>query len=195
LPPLLCTFAEQHEQVSVELHVADARSIVEAVFANEIELGFVGGRWSRAGLDFDPLTVDELVFIAATGHPLAKRKRLKLADLAAVNFIAQEPGSGQRMSLEHELQERGFSIRDLKLVADLGNQESVKAAVLAGHGVGCVWRGSVQAELALGSLHVLEVADFAPDNAYYAVHRTHRRLTRVCESFLRDVRAVAERVR
>lgn len=184
LPPALCEFREQNPQLHLELHVTDARSIVELVFDNEIELGFVGGRWSRSGLHFEPVFHDEFVLICGPAHPLAKRKRLQLADLAGADFIAQEPGAGLRQTLDHELAERGLALEHFNVLAELGNQESVKSAVMAGHGIGCVWRGSAASELQLGSLRVLDVSDFHPDNNYYVVRRTHRQLSRRSQALL-----------
>lgn len=198
LPPLLCAFREHNAQLQIELHVGDARSIVEQVFENEIELGFVGGRWSRSGLQFEPIYHDEFVLIAAPDHPLANRTALRLARLEGIDFIAQEPGTGLRMTLEQELSDRELATHHFNVIAELGNQESVKSAVLAGYGIGCVWRGSVATELGAGALVVLDVADFAPDNNFYVVRRSHRRLSRRSRAlldFIRLAREEEERVR
>jgi DNA-binding transcriptional LysR family regulator len=184
LPPLLLEFREQYPDLHIELHIADARSIVEQVFANDIELGFVGGSWSRSGLQFDLLFRDQLVFIAAPHHPFAARGDVTLADLAGVDMVAHEPGTGLRATLEQELAAGDLSLSHFNILAELGNQESVKSAVRAGNGVGVVWRGSAEAELQLGSLVVVPVTDFHPDSGFYVVRRAHRRLSRRSRALL-----------
>lgn len=178
LPPLLCAFREENPDLHIELHVSDARSIVDQVFEGELELGCVGGRWTRAGLRFEPVWRDEFVLVASPAHPLAARGTLRLGDLAGIPFIAQEPGTGLRMTFEQELADRGLTLGYFDVLAELGNQESVKSAVAAGWGVGCVWKRSIAAELALGTLEVLDVEGFHPDSDYYLVRRASRRLSR-----------------
>jgi DNA-binding transcriptional LysR family regulator len=185
LPPLLCAFREEYPDLHVELHVADARSIVDQVFQGELELGCVGGRWTRAGLRFEPVWRDEFVLVASPAHPLAQRGTLRLADLAGIPFIAQEPGTGLRTTFEQELDDRGLTLGYFDVLAELGNQESVKSAVAAGWGVGCVWKHSIAAELALGTLEVLDIEGFHPDSDYYLVQRASRRMSRR-SSALRD---------
>ncbi len=184
LPPLLCDFRRANPHLQVELHVTDARSIVELVFNSDLELGFVGGRWSRAGLRFDPVASDEFVLIAAADHPLAIAEGLLLRELEGAELVLQEPGTGLRTTFEQELADRALTLSHFSILAELGNQESVKAAVMAGNGIGCVWRGSIAAELALGRLAVLDVADFQPDSNFYAVRRRNRQLTLRAQSLL-----------
>jgi DNA-binding transcriptional LysR family regulator len=185
LPPLLCAFREEYPDLHIELHVADARSIVEQVFEGELELGCVGGRWTRAGLRFEPVWRDEFVLVASPAHPLTQRGQLRMGDLAGIPFIAQEPGTGLRTTFEQELGDRGLTLGYFDVLAELGNQESVKSAVAAGWGVGCVWKHSIAAELALGTLDVLDIEGFHPDSDYYLVRRASRRLSRRSQA-LRD---------
>lgn len=192
LPPLLMAFRESYPDVHLELHVSDARSIVEQVFNNEIELGFVGGSWSRAGLQFDPVYRDELVFIVAPMHPFAHREHLRLRDLRNADMVAQEPGTGLRVTLEQELGDRDLSFSYFNVLAELGNQESVKSVIKEGFGLGVVWRGSVEAELQIGSLIALDVEDFSPDTGFYVVRRAHRRLSRRGRALLDYLRQVRE---
>src|SRR5262249_52827596 len=162
-----------------------ARSVVESVFDGQFELGFVGGRWSRSGLRFDSVYSDAVVLVAPPDHPLTTADMLTLADLAGVPFIVQEPGAGLRGTLERELEARGIRLRDhVQVVAELGNQESVKSAVAAGFGIGCVWRASAGSDLAAGVLRELAVTDFVPDATYHVVRRTHHQLTRRSQALL-----------
>ena len=189
LPPLLCAFREEFPDVHLELHVADASAIVEGVFAHELELGFVAGRWARAGLQFDPIWQDEFVLVASPRHALAQAGTLTLDALKGAPFIAQEPGTGLRLTFEQELAERGLALTHFDVRAELGNQESVKSAVAAGYGVGCVWKGSIATELSLGALTVLDVAGFQPESSYYVVRRSNRRPSRRGQALLAHIQA------
>ncbi|MBC7645010.1 MAG: LysR family transcriptional regulator [Thermoleophilia bacterium] len=188
LPPLLCAFREQYPDLQIELHIADARSIVEQVFDNSIELGFVGGGWTRAGLQFEAMAHDEFVMIASPKHPFAGVSEVRMRDLAGLDFIAHEPGTGLRAALEQALGDRGYQLSHFKVLAELGNQESVKSAVAAGYGIGVVWRGSVEAELAVGTLVSLDVVGFELGSDFQVVRRAHRRLSRRSAALIEHLR-------
>ncbi|MCW2961689.1 MAG: transcriptional regulator [Thermoleophilia bacterium] len=185
LPPLLCAFGDLHPDVSIELHIADARSIVEQVFNLELELGFVGGEWSRPGLSFEPVWSDAMVVVAAPGHELARRAALTREDFAAATFIIPEPGTGFRGAVEQALDAYGLPIASLHVAAELGNETSVASAVAGGWGIGCVRRESVRAQLDLGTLRVLEVPDFESRTDYLVVRRASRRLSRRAQALVR----------
>ena len=192
LPPLLLAFREEFPDLHIELHLADARSIVEQVFDNEIEVGFVGGKWARAGLEFEPIYRDELVLIAPPDHALVRAKQVTLRSLEGVDFVAQEPGTGLRLTLEQELGDHGLGLDNFNVLAELGNQESVTSAVIAGYGIGCVWRASVEAQIETGRVAALTVDDFDPDSGFYLVRRTNRRLSRRARALIDHIRRAGE---
>jgi DNA-binding transcriptional LysR family regulator len=192
LPPHLHAFYEAFPDVHLELHLADAASIIEEVFNHELELGFVAGSWARAGLQFDAVWQDAFVLVAAPSHELAGRGPLTFDDLRRAPFVAQEPGAGLRSTFEQELAQRGLSLGHFDVQAELGNQESVKSAVASGWGIGCVWRQSITRELELGSLVVLDVEGFAPESSYYVVSRTNRRLSRRGQALLESIKRSRE---
>ncbi|MCW2973739.1 MAG: LysR family transcriptional regulator [Thermoleophilia bacterium] len=192
LPPLLHGFRVEYPDVHMELRLSGAATIVDEVFAHDLELGFVGGTWARAGLQFDPVWEDRFVLVAAPTHPLAGSVGLAFDDLRGEAFVAQSPGANLRATFETELAQRGLTLNHFDVQAELGNQESVKSAVASGWGIGCVWQQSIGVQLEVGSLVVLDIAGFAPESSYYAVHRTNRRLSRRGQALLEFIRRSRE---
>lgn len=188
LPPLLHGFHAVYPDVHLELKLSGSASIVDEVFAHELELGFVGGTWARAGLQFDAVWSDEFVLVVAPTHPLAARVGLSFDDVRGEAFVAQSPGANLRATFETELAQRGLTLNHFDVQAELGNQESVKSAVASGWGIGCVWKESIATQLAVGSLVVLDVEGFAPESSWYVVHRTNRRLSRRGQALLDFIR-------
>ncbi|MBC7460938.1 MAG: LysR family transcriptional regulator [Thermoleophilia bacterium] len=192
LPPLLHGFHDEFPDVHVEMRLSGAATIVDDVFTHDLELGFVGGTWARAGLQFDAVWEDRIVLVAAPTHPLAVRANLTFEDLRGAPFVAQSPGASLRGTFETELAQRGLTLNHFDVQAELGNQESVKSAVASGWGIGCVWQQSIHMQLALGTLVVLDVEGFAPEASYYVVHRTNRRLSRRGQALLEFIRRSRE---
>ena len=69
---------------------------------------------------------------------------MKLDDLRAEAVILMQEGAGVRQMVEDELRAGGVRLRDLDVKLELGLQESVKAAVAAGHGVTFISRSSIE---------------------------------------------------
>ena len=69
---------------------------------------------------------------ARADHPLAARRGLKFADVAAEPFLLREPGSGTRIVAEQafEAHRRKPNVR-----MELGSNEAIKQAILGGLGV------------------------------------------------------------
>ena len=68
--------------------------------------------------------------------------------------------------------------------SELGLQESVKSAVLAGYGVGFIGRSAIEAELATGTVAAARVQGLEPARVISLVRATGRPLTRAANAFV-----------
>ena len=100
---------------------------------------------------FEPLTHDEVILVAPPEHPLAGRT-VTTEQLRGEALIVMQEGAGVRQVVEEELRRAGMRLRDLDVRLELGLQESVRSAVLAGYGITFISRASVESELAAGRL-------------------------------------------
>src|SRR5438094_577771 len=89
-------------------------------------------RWCTAPLAVEPFVEDHVVLFVATGHPLSTRKELFLPELMDAGLIVREPGSATRATGERALRAAGVEPR---FAMELGSNEAVKRAVLAGLGI------------------------------------------------------------
>jgi DNA-binding transcriptional LysR family regulator len=120
------------------------------------------------------------VVIAAPDHPLARRRRLALAALAAEPFIVRERGSDTRISMDEAFAERRFAPN---IAMEIGSNETIKQAVSAGMGLGFLSAHAISDELQLGRLAVLDVAGLPVMRNWYVVHRRAKRLPPVAAAF------------
>src|SRR5690242_18699055 len=131
---LLCEFQRRNPELTVVLSVHDTRRVVELVAARELELGVVGATRRERAVSFEPLFRDEVLLVCRPGHRFAGRT-LSLDELASEPLIVMQAGAGVRAVIEDELRSAGMRLRDLNVQLELGLQESVKTAVMAGYGV------------------------------------------------------------
>lgn len=189
LPRVLGAFRAAHPGVGVSLVVQDTQSICDRVLEGELELGIVGAARAHRGLEFEPFLRDELVVIAPPSHPLTARSAVTLEELAAQPLLMQQTGSGVRAVLESALRSAGMKPQDLRIEMELGLQQSVKAAVLAGLGVTVISRLAVAAEVADGLLVAIPIEGHELVRDFSTVRASGRTPTRLTAAFLEFARA------
>jgi DNA-binding transcriptional LysR family regulator len=187
LPLLLCQFQETNPGVAISLSVNDTQHVVDSVARRELELGVVGAATRRRGVSFEPFFRDEVALAVPPKHPFAG-KTVGLDDLRKETLILMQEGAGVRQMVEDELREAGLRLRDLDVRLELGLQESVKAAVAAGHGVTFISRSSMEPELAAGSLAAARVKGLDPTREISLVRSTGRTPSRVADAFVEFAR-------
>jgi DNA-binding transcriptional LysR family regulator len=183
LPLLLCEFQAENPGVAISLSVNDTLHVIDLVAERRLELGVVGAAPRHRAVTFEPFFQDEIVLAVPPGHRLAG-KRVKLEELRAEALILMQEGAGVRQMVEDELRSAGLRLRDLDVKLELGLQESVKAAVAAGHGVTFISRSSIEPELASGSLAAATVEGLTPTREISLVRSTGRTPSRVGEAFV-----------
>lgn len=183
LPLLLCEFQRQSPAVAISLSVSDTQTVVERVADRELELGVVGAARKHRGVVFEPFFRDDVVLACKPNHRFADRT-ITLDELRSEPLIVMQEGAGVRQLLEDELRPHGVRLRDLNVQLELGLQESVRSAVMAGYGVAFIAHSALESELATGQLVCARVEGLDPAREISIVQASGRSLTRVAEAFL-----------
>jgi DNA-binding transcriptional LysR family regulator len=183
VPLLLCDFQRLNPGVRVSLSIADTQTVVEQVAGRELELGVVGAARRHRSVVFEPFFRDEVVLACPAGHPFADRV-VAVDELREEPLIVMQEGAGVRQVIEDELRRAGTRLRDLDVRLELGLQESVKSAVIAGHGVGFISRLSIEPDLAAGTVTAARVEGLDPAREISLVRASGRALTRASEAFV-----------
>ena len=183
VPLLLCEFQEQHPDVRVRLTVSDTQTVVDRVAGRELELGIVGAGRRHRGVAFEPFFRDEVVLACPSDHRFAG-KTVSLDDLKGEKLIVMQDGAGVRQVIEDELRKAGMRLRDLDVRLELGLQESVRSAVLAGHGIAFISRLAIEADLAAGRIATARVRGLDPVREIFLARATGRSETRAARAFV-----------
>src|SRR2546427_27725 len=126
---------------------------------------------------------DEVVLVCPSGHRFAG-KTISLDDLKGEKLIVMQEGAGVRQVIEDELRKAGMRLRDLDVRLELGLQESVRSAVLAGHGVAFISRLAIEADLAAGRIATARVRGLDPVREIFLAHASGRSETRAARGFV-----------
>jgi DNA-binding transcriptional LysR family regulator len=191
IPTLLGTFSRRYPEVTVSLDVTNREALLQQLSENTVDLVIMGQPPSGLDVEAEAFMENPLVIVAPPGHPLARQKKIPLKRLQEEVFLVREPGSGTRSAMERFFAEREIH---LKTGMEVGSNEAIKQSVQAGLGLGLLSRATIEQELELKRLMVLDVAEFPIMRHWYLVHRRGKRLSAAAEVFkdfmLKETRAL-----
>lgn len=151
LPSFIGRFARRHPGARFQMAIGNTEHVVASVRQFESDAGWIEGLARDPHLRSFPWREDRLVIIAAPDHPLAGR-RATAAALADAPWVLREKGSGTREVFEEAISGQ-FSL--LHVPVELGGIGAVKRAVMAGVGLSCISRSTIQLELKARQLAVV----------------------------------------
>ena len=165
LPAWLGIFRRQYPAVELEMTIANTDDIKQRLIDCTLDLGLTEGTLPEdTELHARVFAEDELIVIAAPGHPFAssaagkkKSRAVNSRRLCAEPMIVREFGSGTREVIDRALASRGASVNNVVLT--LSTTEAIKRAVGAGLGLAIVSRLCVSSELADGLLVEVPLSD------------------------------------
>ena len=177
-PQALAAMLRVHPGLDVQLVVGNRADIVAALRQYEVEVAIMGRPPDELGV---AAVIGEHphVIVAPVSHPLAHGRRLSPAALATQTFLVREPESGTRTLMERFFSEAGIAPR---IGMQLGSNETIKQAVIAGLGMAFLSAHTIDAELAAGRLAVLDVCGLPVVRHWHVVHMRERRLMPAAEA-------------
>ena len=119
LPDVIHFFKENYPQVEVQIFDGNYDEIRDWIIHGQVDCGFLSSIVA-SDLKFYPILNDPLCAVVQKGHPLAKKKSVKLEDLLECPFIIETPGCDN--DILHLLEKCGkkpevvYSFRDDQLI-------------------------------------------------------------------------------
>ncbi|ADB35732.1 transcriptional regulator, LysR family [Kribbella flavida DSM 17836] len=143
LPKLLGAFRDSHPQVVLDLETMTTLRQVEALKDGRIDVGLLrlpepgtqlGDTKPAEGLASRVVSRDPLVAVLPAKHPLARRRRIRLAELAAEDFVFYTRPSGPAVHdrIVGYCRDAGFTPSITQAAADV---QTIVSLVAAGLGV------------------------------------------------------------
>lgn len=179
-PRLLGEFAKLYPGIEASLRVTNKEQVLASMADNLDDLYFVGQPPEDIDVVATPIMDNPIIVLAAPDHPLAGKKTIPLSRIVQEPWLMREKGSGTRNAIE-----RMFNAYDINIHPrlELGSNEAVKQAILAGLGISAMSRHA----LALNppdQFAELDVEGFPILRHWYAVYPAGRQLSVVARAFL-----------
>lgn len=194
LPGLVGDFKKEHPHFILSLKIADTKEIIQDVLQDDVEFGMIGAKLDQPSLHFEKYEEDEIIVVASSGHPLARKKRVDVEEILREPWIIREEGSGTQMAVEKALRRKGKSLKQFNVVMKMGSTSSVKEGVKAKLGLAFISGRAIEEELNQGLLSriVVEGIDAIFRQIYIVFHRG-RTLSPIGTEFLRFLKRKKEK--
>jgi hypothetical protein len=150
----LSAFHAAHPGVELSLLEDGSDRLIERVRSGEADLALTGAAAMPEGLEGFPVISERLVAAVPAGHPLTRRKRVTLADIATHPVVCLPEGTGIRTGFD-----RGCAARGMR--PDIALQASAPGSVadLAARGLGvAILTASMVDDQALRGLEIADLA-------------------------------------
>ncbi len=153
-PRALAAFKHRHPDVDLRLAVRNRQETIAALQDLTLDLAIMGRPPENMDLESGRLGDHPHIVIGAKGHRF-EGVEIALPDLAGEAFFIREPGSGTRTLMERFFDGEGFKPN---VGMEIGSNETIKQAVIAGLGLAFISGHTVAAEIADGRLVELKIA-------------------------------------
>ena len=180
-PRLIAAFLATRPKVDLRFQIGNRDSTVDSLRNGEIEIALAGRPPREMAVETFALGPHPYVLIAPPEHRFAAARGLNPADLAGEAFLFREIGSGTRSLFDDFIGDT--SIKPVQMRMELGSNESIKQAVMAGIGIALISAHTIAAEVADGRLVCLDVKDLPILRRWYVVNRTDRALSPAASAF------------
>ena len=177
----LAVFHERHPSVELTVREQSSEELAEMLRDDVLDLAFlsVTERIETQGLVLRQLVSEELVAVLPSDHPLATRRRLRMAELADEQFVSYREGARLRELLTYAAHQAGFEPQ-----IKLESNESERIRRLVSRGMGVAILPQSDADRSAGHLAVAALTEPSLRRDITLACREGRRLSPAAAEFL-----------
>lgn len=186
LLPILHEYRRLYPDVHITVQRALGSRVPALVLDYGADLGMVTFRPDTAAMQSIVVYHDELAFVMPPSHPLARRTKVAISELAREGFVAHHVSSPYRQKVIDTFRKRRV---ELRMPVEMPTIDAIKKFVAMGNGVALLPAVTVEAELARRELVRVQVPELAFERKLRLVHRREGALSFAAEALLRVVEA------
>jgi len=180
LPEVFAQFKRDYPNVSVSIKRADYAKILESILENAVDFGVVSLPVNDNRLQAELIHRDELVVITPPAHPLASRKSVTVAEVAAFPLVVPKLGHTRdaldTLFYDHKLKPT--------FAMELDSSELLKRFVAADVGVGFIARSNIEEDIRAKALVAIPLTDAQIRRDLALVFRKDKSLSRAAKAFM-----------
>ncbi len=174
-PGLVALLGEAFPDIEVTLRVGNRDAIIAALNGRSLDLAIMGRPPRNPPVHAEPLGPHPHIIIASPQHRLAEADPAMPDELLSETFLAREEGSGTRILMSRFLDRIGDG-QPWRMI-EMGTNETIKQAVIAGLGIALISQHTVTEELRWGRLIALQAIGLPIQRSWYLLRREDAQIT------------------
>jgi len=185
--PILAELKRLHAGLTFTLKIDNSAAVLEHLTEHGADVAVMAKMTSDPSIYSMKLREDRLIVFVPQGHAWARRRRIRIAELAGRDIVVRERGSITREVFEARLAQAAVVSGSL---IEVQTREAVREAVAAGFGVGVVFDSEFGTD---ARFHAIEVSDSDLTVGEYVACLQERRRLAVVRAFLNVAHDIAAR--
>lgn len=183
--PILAELKRLHAGLTFTLKIDNSAAVLDHLTEHGADIAVMAKMTSDPRIHSMKLREDRLIVFVPQGHAWARRRQIRISELAGRDIVVRERGSITREVFEERLAQAGVVSGSL---IEVQTREGVREAVAAGFGIGVVFDSEFGTE---ARFHAIEVSDSDLTVGEYVACLQERRRLPVVRAFLDVARDVA----
>jgi aminoethylphosphonate catabolism LysR family transcriptional regulator len=147
--PFLSAFHRRYPDLRLSMTMGNTRSLLDDLLDQRCDVAIAANVKSDSRIFALPFRQDHFIAFVDRAHAWARRRGVKLAELATQRLLLREPTSNTRQTFDAAMAKAGIVPGE---VLEIGSREAIKEAVAAGLGVGVVAQSELGDDLRLKAL-------------------------------------------
>ena len=172
-PRLLAEFVKLYPRVNLRLQVGNRGEMISALTNHRLDFVIMGQPPDDLAVKKAVIADHPHIIIAPPEHHMVAAKNIALNDLTNDSFLLREITSGTRMLMQRLFDEAGLNPN---MGLEIGSNETIKQAVMAGLGIALISADTVQVELKDERLCELDVIGLPVIRQWYLAQLEKKRL-------------------
>ena len=180
LPPRLEVFTTRFPKVEINIHNLRTADILQSVKDGSIDVGIILIDPQEPGIAARQVLPYEMVLVTPRSHPLSRRRRVGLADIARYPFISYTRDTETRRLIDRpfEKERQKISVR-----MALGSTDLIITYVSLGYGISIIHNLNID-EANRENLHVRPLKRFYSREHIYLIYREAESLPYAAKAFM-----------
>ena len=191
-PPVIKEFVSEHSGVRLNFTACTHEGLQQDLRKGVTDLGFLlTESINDADLEAEVLGFENIMLVAAAGHPLTKKKQVRANDLKEETFLLSRVDCSYRRSFEKLLEAQGISIENTIM---FNSVSSLKECAIQGLGLTVLPKMTVSTEIASKRLAPVRWKDGQFEVALLMVWYKERWISPKLKAFMATTRSVLKRM-
>jgi LysR family transcriptional regulator, transcriptional activator of the cysJI operon len=173
LPCTLHLYKKSQPDIRFSIRNEYTRNIIKQVLDCSADIGLTDSRVNIDGIECMNITDLNLIFVFSNERLITKES-ISLQDIAELPLIIGSSDNSLRQIIEKTFKANKIPIENLNIEMELNSIESIKASVVANHGVSIIPATSVKKELHTNLLRTLPIQEGSPVCEICAIYQKSR---------------------